>query len=395
MRLYFDHRERGIFSPVKIPAILSGAPQFAPEIPFPPQPPDPSITRTRRHLTIDSFTANSSKSQHAHPPANPVSSQETALNLPRTYGVDDIPLGITSRRFLTHNAFACDHVVDNYGDYVLANGTLSPQVSLPKQRVRLRMLNAEVARGDTLGFSDNRTFYVITNDRGLLNAPVAGSRVKLIVRERIEILVNLGADPVGAALDLKASNSGQVFGFPSNVGNPVNPTGRSGPINGSLLNNTDFNGPPVTVGPSTASPVTVRPSALANHTYWTNANGTNPRTVLMTEGNGGADFSFDHLRYNPLRNNSSVALNDVETWTIVNNNIFGHSFYIHDVKLKIVARTPSARQVSSASLAPPLRVRRERLRLCAEGRERAGDREVRGRREHDQSVHVSRSLQPP
>ena len=292
-------------------------------------------------------------------------------------------------------------------------------MSLPKQRVRLRMLNAEVARGDTLGFSDNRTFYVITNDRGLLNAPVAGSRVKLIVRERIEILVNLGADPVGAALDLKASNSGQVFGFPSNVGNPVNPTGRSGPINGSLLNNTDFNGPPITVGPSTASPVTaaelieradrlpitvgpstaspvtVRPSALANHTYWTNANGTNPRTVLMTEGNGGADFSFDHLRYNPLRNNSSVALNDVETWTIVNNNIFGHSFHIHDVKLKIVARTPSARQVSSASLAPPLRVRLERLRLCAEGRERAGDREVRGRREHDQSVHVSRSLQPP
>jgi len=233
------------------------------------------------------------------------------------------------------------------------NGTLSPQVSPPKQLVGLPMLNAEVERGDNLGFSDNRTFYVITNDSGLLNAPVAASRVKLMVRERIEILVNLGADPVGAALDLKASNSGQVFGFPSNAGNPVNPTSKSGPINGSLRNNTDFNGLPITVGPSTASPVTVRPSALANHTHWTNANGTNARTFLITAGNGGSDFSFDNLGYNPLQNNFSVELNDVATWTIVNKNIFGHSFKIHDVKLKIVARAPSARQVSSADLAAP------------------------------------------
>ena len=118
--------------------------------------------------------------------------QEAALGLPRTYGVDDLPLAVTSRRFLTSNQFSYDHIVDNYGDSMLVNGTLTPQVSLPKQWVRLRILNAEVARGYNLGFSDNRTFYIIANDAGLLSVPVAVTRMKLMTGERVEILVNLG-----------------------------------------------------------------------------------------------------------------------------------------------------------------------------------------------------------
>ena len=278
---------------------------------------------------------------------------EAALALPRTYGVDDIPLGITSRRFLTGNAFASDHLIDNYGDYVLVNGTFSPQVSLPKQFVRLRILNAEIERGYNLGFSDNRTFHVITNDSGLLNAPVAVTRVKLMVGERVEILVNLGGDAVGAALDLRAFNSGQVFGFPGQEGGPTQPTGRSGPINGSLLNNTDFNLLHIIVGATTANAITALPTALANNIYWTTANVTNSRTVSISGGNGGTEFSFDNLSYNPTRNNFSVKLGDVEKWTITNNNIFGHSFHIHDVKFKIVARTPTAGQVSSDGQAAP------------------------------------------
>ena len=279
--------------------------------------------------------------------------QEAALALPRTYGVDDIPLGVTSRRFLSSNQFASDHVLDNYGDYVLVNGTLNPQVTLPKQFVRLRILNAEVERGYNVGFSDNRTFYVITNDSGLLNAPVAVTRVKLMVGERVEILVNLGGDAVGAALDLKAFNSGQAFGFPGNEGNPRTPTGVSGPINSSLLNNTDFNLLHIVVGATTANAITALPSSLANNTYWTNADVTTSRTVNITGGNGGAEFTFDNLSYSGTRSNFTVKLNDIEKWTIVNNNVFGHAFHIHDVKFKIVARSPTVGQVSSDGLAAP------------------------------------------
>jgi bilirubin oxidase len=68
---------------------------------------------------------------------------ESALALPRTYGTDDIPLVLTSRRFNADNSF---DVTGAYGDYLLANGTLDAQITLPKQYVRLRILNAEIER---------------------------------------------------------------------------------------------------------------------------------------------------------------------------------------------------------------------------------------------------------
>jgi len=130
--------------------------------------------------------------------------EEAALAIPRTYGVDDIPLMLTSRRYNANNQFVSTNVA--YGDYLLTNGTSNAQISLPKQFVRLRILNAEIERGYDLVFSDNRTFYIIANDGGLLNAPVSATRVKLMVGERVEILVNLGNDAIGAVLDLKAYN---------------------------------------------------------------------------------------------------------------------------------------------------------------------------------------------
>ena len=274
--------------------------------------------------------------------------EEAALPLPRTYGVDDIPLALTSRRFLTGNQMA-DSIIDNYGDYEMVNGVLNAQTSLPKQVVRLRILNGEIQRGYNLGFSDNRTFYVIGNDAGLLNAPVPVTRLALHTGERVEILVNLSNDAVGSTIDLKAYNAaselqaltpGQnVFGWPGNEGNPSNPTGNHGPINGGLLNNTTFNLLHITIAASTNNPITAIPSALINNTYWTNADVTNTRTINVTGGQGGTAFSLNNQFFNLNTVNQNVNLNAVEKWTIVNNNIFGHAFHLHDVPFKILSRS--------------------------------------------------------
>jgi blue copper oxidase len=264
---------------------------------------------------------------------------ESALNLPRTYGVDDIPLVFTSRRFLTSNQFSKNLALDNYGDYMLTNGTLNAQVSLPKQMVRFRILNAEIQRGLNFGFSDNRSFQIITNDGGLLNAPVAVTRVPMMPGERIEILVNLGSDAVGSTLDFKAFNSGQVFGFPGQEGGPTQPTGNAGPINGGLLNNVDFTVLHINVAATTASPVLAAPGALTTNTYWTLADVTNSRTITITGGQGGSAFTFDNNTYGTTFINHNVALNAIEKWTIVNNAIFSHAFHIHDVNFKIISRS--------------------------------------------------------
>ena len=263
-------------------------------------------------------------------------SLESSLALPRTYGIDDIPLVLTSRRYDASNQFVVQNVT--YGDYMLSNGTPNAQVSLPKQYVRLRILNAEIERGYNLGFSDNRTFYVIANDGGLLNAPVPVTRVKLLVGERIEILLNLVNDAVGSSLDLKAFNSAQAFGFP---GGEAASSGQFG----SLLNNIDFSVLHINGAAPTANPINSLPTTLENNFYWSASDATVNRSIAITQGNpGGPPFSFDNTPFALNTINKTIALNTTEKWTITNNNVFGHTFHIHDVQFKIVARngSPSA-----------------------------------------------------
>ncbi len=257
-------------------------------------------------------------------------SLESTLALPRKYGVDDIPLALTSRRYDASNAFVYTNC--SYGDYMLTNGTPSAQVDLPKQYVRLRILNAEMERAYNLGFSDNRTFYIITNDGGLLNAPVPVTRVVLAVGERVEIMVNLGSDPVGSSLDLKAYNNGFPLGFP---GGEPNTSGQFG----SLLNNITFSVLHINVIATTANPITAVPTTLANNTYWTAANATVNRTITVTGGQGPTPFTLDNTAFTLPFINKTVTLNNIESWTITNNNIFGHTFHIHDVEFKLVSRS--------------------------------------------------------
>jgi hypothetical protein len=60
----------------------------------------------------------------------------------------------------------------------------------------------------------------------------------------------------------------------------------------------------------------------------------------VTDGTpGGAPFQFDHTIFNFTTINKTVNLGATEKWTVINNNVFGHAFHIHDVEFKIVSRS--------------------------------------------------------
>ena len=278
--------------------------------------------------------------------------QESALALPRTYGVDDLPLALTSRRFTTNGATAL-FVTNNcaYGDYQLANGTVNAQVTLPQQYVRLRILNAEIERAYNLGFSDNRTFFVIATDGGLVNTPLPVTRVVLAVGERVQILVNLGTNAVGSSLNLMAYNSnaslggagpnGLQHGFPG--GEPAT-TG----MFGSLLNNANYNLLNIKVGAATTNAITQLPAVLTTNSLWAAKDVTNSRTIQITGGtppNG--VFTFDNTAFSLNVINHTLNLNAVEQWTIINNSPFSHSFHIHDIQFNLVSRTSPAGGLNS------------------------------------------------
>jgi len=270
--------------------------------------------------------------------------EEAALALPRTYGVDDVPLVLTSRRFTTTNGIAnqFQFVRTAYGDYALANGTMNAQVTLPRQMVRVRILNAEIERDYNLGFSDNRTFYVIGNDGGLLGAPVAVTRLIMAPGERYELLVNLSGDAVGSSVDLTAFNGpgqGLQFGFGGYE------DASSGEF-GSLLNYKNFTLLRIGVGAATSGAMTALPATLAGNAGLadlTAARATQSRTITVTGGApGGGKFTFNGAGYTMGTINQLVLRGATESWTINAGGIFSHSFHIHGVQFKIVARNGSA-----------------------------------------------------
>ena len=266
------------------------------------------------------------------------------IKLPRQYGVDDIPIVLTSRRLLADNSIAFNPGLDQFGDYLLTNGVMSATTALPKQFVRIRILNAEMERGYNIGFGDNRPFTIIGTDAGLLNKPDTVTRLYMLPGERIEFILDLSHEAVGKSLDLKAFNMALEQGFPGS-NNPVAlPNGKSGPGFGSFLSNTDFNLLHITIKDSTPGAIYSIPATLAKNYYWqqsdvtdsvvTHINGVNPIPTPALPL-----FYFDSTAYEYNNINYIFPLNAVVKWTFVNNEGFGHPVHIHDIAFNILTRT--------------------------------------------------------
>lgn len=256
-------------------------------------------------------------------------SVESSLALPRSYGVDDVPLILQDRDFTTANQFS----LVPYGDSMMTNMTLRAQYTIPAQVVRFRILNAAIERSYNLGFSDNRTFYVIASDGGLLNGPVPLTRYLLHAGERIEIVLNCTGQS-GTTVDLKAYNSTLAQNVP---GGDLFP---NGPF-ANYLARTDFNILHLNIGAQTANPIIAIPTTLAtvNTIPSSSANITRALTISDTTiaGIPGAAFIINHKLFNINYNDYNVPINNTEIWQITNSGNFGHPFHIHDVEFNIIS----------------------------------------------------------
>jgi bilirubin oxidase len=254
---------------------------------------------------------------------------ESKLALPRTYGVDDIPLVLSDRDISTSNQFT----VVPYGDSMMTNMTLRAQYTVPAQVVRFRVLNGGVERSYNLGFSDGRTFQVIASDGGLLNAPVPLTRYLLHSGERIEILVDF-SNQNGTSLNLMAYNStlGQ-----SVAGGDFFP---NGPFVNYLARK-DFNVLHINVGAQTSAPITNIPTSLRTVTKIPQADANITRKLTISDttvaGITGAAFVINHKFFDFNTNNYEVPLNNTEIWEITSSSNFGHPFHIHDVEFNILS----------------------------------------------------------
>jgi bilirubin oxidase len=128
-----------------------------------------------------------------------------ALDLPREYGVNDIPLVIQDRSFTEGkmNEYAVEQrqlFIDGLReDTVVVNGTLNAYHAVPQGWVRLRLLNGSNSRFYRFSFDDGASFYKIATEGGFLNQPVQMESIQMAPGERNEIMVDL-SDGANATL---------------------------------------------------------------------------------------------------------------------------------------------------------------------------------------------------
>ncbi|MFN1208238.1 copper oxidase, partial [Enterococcus lactis] len=99
---------------------------------------------------------------------------EATLPIPRTYGVDDIPVILQDRRFHEDNQwdYKADYDPDGVqGPTAMINGTVNPYFDVTTQKVRLRLLDGANRREWRLHFSDDLEFTQIAGDGSLLTHP--------------------------------------------------------------------------------------------------------------------------------------------------------------------------------------------------------------------------------
>ncbi len=248
-----------------------------------------------------------------------------SLDIPKDYGIDDIPLVIQDRRFFSNGQFAYAqnmHDVMNgvIGNYMLVNGAIQPTLSVHAGLIRLRLLNGSNSSIYQIGFKDRRTFHVIASDGGFLERPVAMNSIVLSAGERAEVMLDLTETAVGAEISLLVDQmKGNRFeAMRIKVNQPAEST-VSLPVELRSLDR---------IPESEAS--VVRRFAMA--------------TMGMGMMGGGLTINGKKMDINRI--DEQVKLGSTEIWEITNRSAMmmsmPHSMHLHDVQFQILSRNGQA-----------------------------------------------------
>lgn len=288
-------------------------------------------------------------------------SLEATLDLPRKYGVDDIPVIIQTRQFNASNQIVINQHLDTA---IMINGTLRPVATLPAQRVRLRLLNGSIERVYNVGLSTNESFQLIATDGGLLTAPVTLTRLQLAPGERAEIVVNLSGKQ-GQNLNLM-SYGAQLPSAIYGAAQPGMGPGQQLPgYTGNPLNGANFTLLQIQVGAPTDQPAGAVPATLATHTGFNTNLADTTRVLTFMSANMGptaiqGPFMINNAHFDMNVINQYVPFDNVEIWELRNQSPIGHPFHLHNVPFYVLS-------VNGAAPAPALAGRKDVVFVPAMG----------------------------
>ncbi|MBL4580860.1 MAG: multicopper oxidase domain-containing protein [Gammaproteobacteria bacterium] len=263
--------------------------------------------------------------------------ESESLELPSTYGVDDIPLIVQDRRFNEDGSFRYvgmhrDVMTGVFGDRILVNGTTSAVFTPTTNKVRFRILNAANARTFNFALADGREFSLIASDGGFLEKPVALRNIVLAPAERVEIVVDFSdGGPVDLlSLPLEASSPYSTIGMMRNM------------LSVNTESFTILNIQPQ----SNLQRSTALPEKLTSISRMQEGEAARTRRFvlsmpmgMMRRGRGrGGEFLING---NPMAMdtiNEVVPVGTTEIWEIYNDSMMMHPFHIHHGQFQILDR---------------------------------------------------------
>lgn len=240
------------------------------------------------------------------------------LNLPKTYGVDDIPLVIQDRRFNNDGSF--DYTLSNQermrgydGDRLLINGTINPYINLSAKEIRFRLLNGSNAKVYNFAFRESISFSQIATDASFLEKPLTLQNIKLSPAERAEIVVDF-SDSLDKEFVLY-----------------------------DTLSNKDIITLKIT---QESTEITTLPSSLTTLTKFTQSQAVKTRVFTLAKEAGMAGkFTINGVSMDVNVVNETIKLDDIEVWEVVNTMNMTHNFHIHDSHFMLIERNGSASNV--------------------------------------------------
>ncbi len=237
-----------------------------------------------------------------------------SLDIPKEYGVNDIPLVVQDKRFtregdIPYNLNMRDLMDGFLGDTVLINGAIEPQLDVKNEMLRLRFLNGSNARNYLFRFSGNKEFYQIASDGGFLEKAVELRELFLAPGERAEILIDLSSYEVGDKI---------------------------------YLSDTDYNILEINIAEE-GDTVYKIPSKLTEIEKYKLEDIKNTRLFEMA--GMGRDVNINGKQMDMDRIDENVKLKKLEEWIITNKsmgmgmmNSMGHPFHIHSTQFQILER---------------------------------------------------------
>jgi FtsP/CotA-like multicopper oxidase with cupredoxin domain len=238
------------------------------------------------------------------------------LNLPRTYGVDDVPMIVQDRKFNGDNQFDDSGTFMSsqgiLGDEIMVNGTLGPYFDVTTRLVRLRLLNGSVSRLYNFGFADGRPFSLVATDGGLLPSAWETDRLQLSPGERAEIVV---AFAPGETAVLRSNPADEGY------------TGPLGRLNGAddALDVCEFR------AADSLTDATEIPEAMGTAPDLADAEAAEERSFSLSGFSQINGESMDLQRID-----FGVREGTVEVWEVENADGYMHNFHVHDVQFQVL-----------------------------------------------------------